>query len=852
MASAIDFEVLPLTPEEQSAALESRPQTSLLVEVRNEPIETRRVLIHGLHTDEDITKLRRNLSTLVAPLTPSGDQVPMRFSFQRPSRKHSGANTSDDRPIDSRNAFLQVATESLQSGEPLQLIFRPQSTLDPPKDSAAARTSSASRSTSVTLRPRTHRKSDKSASPQHKHMTDANLAAELQNLNATVQALDKENQRLTGELAAAKAQIVEWENGVTRKSLQSQASTIHRTLATFSTAYEALMGMDASVGAAMGTSATDNTSPRQERAQATAERGVHPNIYCDGPCDSAVQGIRWKCIACRDFDFCDACYHDQRVRHSQQHGRGHFFAAIHEPIGRRSAFAVRTSVSDYLSTTTPLDVTGPMQPASTSPSKHPEMTQVEAGQVFRPDRAQAADPETQTIEGRLRALELRYAEENDDGQRSDESRAIPGSYQPSRSSLAVSEAVENHYGGDTTCVPAMQCADVPPSQSCVSRNAKGTATGGEPSTIEADQQEDKEAIVTPEGTSDASISVNGTKVEDRAQDIVLFRSADSQAKEALVQTASPIRSHGGTDDTLEFDAEAVSSGYFPDQPDAACLRNTGTAQWSLSDLYVDFLWLGPKWQGQAPKYQIFSRDQRRHVASPGELVRVILIGEIKDVVFCKLCIGQDRQNTANGRSPTRFGQQFSFGVPEQPESHGSGNAGTEAQPNGATGAEAAPATSSSGSADEPRGAVHESLTGSSFLTIPAAPDVDARLGSSVVGAHTPGSPPLSSDGPSEASSRDAQWTRVDDAFHEALDYRAVPASSLGSMGGPPSTAADVDGDGDGDLYSPAFTTSSGPDSRFDWTEVVHGLPAISRLSTDHGDSDDEEWERCSDSAAETD
>jgi hypothetical protein len=34
--------------------------------------------------------------------------------------------------------------------------------------------------------------------------------------------------------------------------------------------------------------------------------------YCDnrrsGECEGPVEGIRWKCAHCRDYDFCDTCH----------------------------------------------------------------------------------------------------------------------------------------------------------------------------------------------------------------------------------------------------------------------------------------------------------------------------------------------------------------------------------------------------------------------------------------------------------------------------------------------------------------------------------------------------------------
>lgn len=43
----------------------------------------------------------------------------------------------------------------------------------------------------------------------------------------------------------------------------------------------------------------------------------HPNIICDSCRESGIQGMRWKCIKCFDFDLCTSCY--MSGKHDLQH-----------------------------------------------------------------------------------------------------------------------------------------------------------------------------------------------------------------------------------------------------------------------------------------------------------------------------------------------------------------------------------------------------------------------------------------------------------------------------------------------------------------------------------------------------
>jgi len=57
---------------------------------------------------------------------------------------------------------------------------------------------------------------------------------------------------------------------------------------------------------------------------------VH-GALCDR-CDAKIEGIRWKCFECSDFDFCNACYLEAAGKETMRdHQKEHGFAKIEEP-----------------------------------------------------------------------------------------------------------------------------------------------------------------------------------------------------------------------------------------------------------------------------------------------------------------------------------------------------------------------------------------------------------------------------------------------------------------------------------------------------------------------------------------
>jgi len=62
-----------------------------------------------------------------------------------------------------------------------------------------------------------------------------------------------------------------------------------------------------------------------------APKIVFHRAFCDR-CDATIEGIRWKCFECQDFDFCNACYLAAAGKETiRTHRKEHGFAKIEEP-----------------------------------------------------------------------------------------------------------------------------------------------------------------------------------------------------------------------------------------------------------------------------------------------------------------------------------------------------------------------------------------------------------------------------------------------------------------------------------------------------------------------------------------
>eukprot|EP01135_Chromosphaera_perkinsii_P007583 Nk52_evm39s914 gene=Nk52_evmTU39s914 len=74
------------------------------------------------------------------------------------------------------------------------------------------------------------------------------------------------------------------------------------------------------------------SSHKRDKCQAQNNQ-IHRGIICDG-CDEEIQGIRYKCLMCEDFDFCSHC------EKNLTHPREHFFIKITHPIPYRISVSV--------------------------------------------------------------------------------------------------------------------------------------------------------------------------------------------------------------------------------------------------------------------------------------------------------------------------------------------------------------------------------------------------------------------------------------------------------------------------------------------------------------------------------
>jgi len=106
----------------------------------------------------------------------------------------------------------------------------------------------------------------------------------------------------------------------TQKLATHDGSHQFKEITALSALKEALASNNISIDAFLAPGKASDPVPRQ----------LH-NAFCDR-CDANIEGIRWKCFECEDFDFCNACYLAAAGKETiKNHQKEHGFAKIEEP-----------------------------------------------------------------------------------------------------------------------------------------------------------------------------------------------------------------------------------------------------------------------------------------------------------------------------------------------------------------------------------------------------------------------------------------------------------------------------------------------------------------------------------------
>ena len=89
----------------------------------------------------------------------------------------------------------------------------------------------------------------------------------------------------------------------------------------------------------MGQGCNFNEGPAPQAPQPSGDKPVHKNIICDACNRRNIQGVRYKCAECRDFDLCEDC--EAAGHHSQ-----HVFLKVKVPQGIDIVHSARTNVQE--------------------------------------------------------------------------------------------------------------------------------------------------------------------------------------------------------------------------------------------------------------------------------------------------------------------------------------------------------------------------------------------------------------------------------------------------------------------------------------------------------------------------
>lgn len=76
-------------------------------------------------------------------------------------------------------------------------------------------------------------------------------------------------------------------------------------------------------------------------SQQTITKHVHSGVHCDACKTMNIQGCRFKCLFCKDYDLCETC----ECNHSMYHDPSHSFIKIKDTINFNTMIQVKSPFS---------------------------------------------------------------------------------------------------------------------------------------------------------------------------------------------------------------------------------------------------------------------------------------------------------------------------------------------------------------------------------------------------------------------------------------------------------------------------------------------------------------------------